>query len=85
MGSVHQAPVVQKLDSAIHGINHYPMDKTQGNQLRYPEDSYLSAGQGYPPFEQLGPGLCPTNGLTFAWVGYVTGQNYITLKFFNVG
>ena len=23
----YQAPVVQKLDSAIHGINHYPVDK----------------------------------------------------------
>ena len=25
-------PVVQKLDSAIHQINHYPPDKYQGNQ-----------------------------------------------------
>ena len=25
--SKHQAPVVQKLDSAIHRINHYPADK----------------------------------------------------------
>ena len=25
--SVAQAPVVQKLDSAIHRINHYPADK----------------------------------------------------------
>ena len=23
---VHQAPVVQTLDSAIHRINHYPLD-----------------------------------------------------------
>ena len=30
------APVVQKLDSTIHRINHYPVDKYQGNQLRYP-------------------------------------------------
>ena len=36
-------PVVQNLDSTIHRINHYPMDKCQGNQLRY------------PTFEQLGP------------------------------
>ena len=26
-GSSDQAPVVQKLDSAIHWINHYPVDK----------------------------------------------------------
>ena len=25
---IHQFPVVQKLDSAIHRINHYPADKT---------------------------------------------------------
>ena len=35
-------PVVQKLDSAIHRINHYPVDKCQGNQLRYPVDRDLS-------------------------------------------
>ena len=38
------APVVQKLDSAIHRINHYPVDKYTGNQLRYPVDSDLSDG-----------------------------------------
>ena len=36
MESIHQAPVVQTLDSAIHRINHYPADKYYGNQLRYP-------------------------------------------------
>ena len=36
------APVVQKLDSAIHRINHYPVDKCQGNQLHYPVDRDLS-------------------------------------------
>ena len=35
---------VQKLDSAIHRINHYPADKCYGNQLRYPVDSDLSGG-----------------------------------------
>ena len=37
--SVHltnQAPVFQTLDSAIHRINHYPVDKYSRNQLRYP-------------------------------------------------
>ena len=35
-------PVVQRLDSAIHPINHYPVDKYYGNQLRNPLDSNLS-------------------------------------------
>ena len=38
------APVVQTLDSAIHRINHYPVDKYYGNQLRYPLDSDLAGG-----------------------------------------
>ena len=33
------AQVVQKLDSAIHRINHYPADTYYGKQLRYPLDS----------------------------------------------
>ena len=37
-------PVVQTLDSAIHGINHYLANKYYGNQLRYPLDSDLSGG-----------------------------------------
>ena len=36
------APVVQRLDSAIQRINHYPEDKYKGNQLRYPLDRDLS-------------------------------------------
>ena len=38
------APVVQKLDSTIHRINHYPADKYYASQLRYPLDSDLSSG-----------------------------------------
>ena len=38
------APVVQTLDSAIHGIKHYLADKYLGNQLRYPLDRFLSGG-----------------------------------------
>ena len=34
----HQAPVVQKVDNAIHRINHYPLDIAIG--FRY----YLSSG-----------------------------------------
>ena len=35
---IDQAPVVQTLDSAIHRINNYPVDKYFWNQLRYPLD-----------------------------------------------
>ena len=38
------AQVVQKLDSAMHRINHYPADTYYGKQLRYTLDSDLSAG-----------------------------------------
>ena len=44
MAYKHRAPVVQKLDRAIHRINHYPEDKYYDNQLRYPVDSNLSNG-----------------------------------------
>ena len=40
----YQAPVVQTLLSAIHRINHYPVYRYQGNQLRYPLDRFLSSG-----------------------------------------
>ena len=41
-GSSDQAPFVQKLDSAIHRINHYSVDKCQGKQSHYPLDKDLS-------------------------------------------
>ena len=50
------APVAQTLDSAIHRINHYPVDKYLGNQLHYQLDRDLSIRWRYPPFEQLVPG-----------------------------
>ena len=50
------APVVQTLVSAIHWINHYPLDNLIGFASVYPLDSDLSGGQRYPLFEQLGPG-----------------------------
>ena len=37
------APLVRKLDTAIHRKNLYPVDKCKGTQMRY------------PLFEQLGP------------------------------
>ena len=42
-----QVPVVQKLDSAIHRINHYPVD----NAISF----------RYPTFEQPGPGQASKN------------------------
>jgi len=41
------APVVQKLDSAIHGINRYPEDKYYENQLRYPVDSAIHLSKNW--------------------------------------
>ena len=38
------APVVQRLDNAIHWINRYPVDKCSQNKPRYPPDSDLSGG-----------------------------------------
>ena len=38
------APVVQRLDSAIHWINHYPADSMVGFVNTYPLDSDLSGG-----------------------------------------
>ena len=48
--------VVQTLDSDDPPNKSLSSGKVfQGNQLRYPLDSYLSSGQRYPPFKQLGP------------------------------
>ena len=54
--ALHLVPVVQTLDSAIHWIKIYPVDKYQRNQLRYPVNRFLSGGQRYLTFEQPGPG-----------------------------
>jgi len=40
----NQTPVVQKLDSAIHRINPYPVDNTIGFPNTYPLDGNLSGG-----------------------------------------
>ena len=39
-----QAPVVRKVDSAIHRINHYPLDNAIGFPNTYPLDSDLTSG-----------------------------------------
>ena len=41
---IHLAPVVQTMDSAIHWINHYPLDNSVGFASVYPLDSDLSSG-----------------------------------------
>ena len=41
---VQQAPVVQKVDSSIHRINHYPVDSAIGLPNNYPLDRDLSGG-----------------------------------------
>ena len=55
VGNLHQAPVVQRLDNAIHWIKLYPVDNAIRFAITYPPDSDLSVGQRYPPFYiQLG-------------------------------
>ena len=55
--------VIYPVDSAIQclnkpgQINHCPVDKCEGNQLRFPVDGDLSGGESYLPFEQLWPAL----------------------------
>ena len=53
------APVVQKVDSAIHPINRFPRDGAIGfpNTYMYPLDSDLSHGLRCPTFKQPGPDL----------------------------
>ena len=41
---IDQAPVVQRLDNAIHRINHYPVDSVVCFVNTYPLDSDLSGG-----------------------------------------
>ena len=52
------APVVQKMDSAIHRINHYPVDSVIKRIFRNTYNGWIvifSGGQRYPTFEQPGP------------------------------
>ena len=44
MKATKQALVVQKLDSAIHRINLYPVDNANGFPNTYPPDIDLSGG-----------------------------------------
>ena len=42
--TIHQAPVVQRVDSAIQWINHYPLDNAINFDSAYPLDNDLSSG-----------------------------------------
>ena len=48
------ASVVQRLDSAIHRVNLYPVDSPLSLPSTYLLDSDLSGGERYPTFEQPG-------------------------------
>ena len=55
--NIRQAPVVRRLDKAIHRINHYPVDSVVCFVNTYPLDSDLSGRHRYPALEQPGPGV----------------------------
>ena len=44
VAAVDLAPVIQKVDSAIQRINHYPVDNAIISRNTYPLDSDLSGG-----------------------------------------
>ena len=46
-------PFVQKVNNAIHWVNHYPLDSAIDFTTTCPRDSDISGGQRYPSFEQL--------------------------------
>ena len=52
--SVHLAPVVEKVDSAIHRINHYPLDSAIGFTNTYPRDSATGFPNTYPLDSAIG-------------------------------
>ena len=54
-GTYYLAPVVQKVDSAIHRINLCSVDSAIGFPNTYPQGRDLSDEKRYPAFEKLGP------------------------------
>ena len=67
-----QAPVVQKVDSAIHWINLYPVDSSIGFPNIYPLDSDLSSGQRYPPLTIILRGRAGYQVIRTRLVGYLS-------------
>ena len=56
----HKAPVIQKVDNAIHGINHYSLDSAIGFAMTFPLDSDYDppdSAKAYPSFERRLPAL----------------------------
>ena len=51
-----QTPVVRRVDSTMHWINHFSLDNSTGFGSSNPMDSDLSTGWHHPTFQQLGPG-----------------------------
>ena len=49
------APVLQRLNNAIHHMNRYPVNKNYQNETHFQLESGLSGGQRYSSFEQPGP------------------------------
>ena len=49
------APVIQKVDNAIHWINIYPVASAIGFPYAYSLNSDLSGRKSFPTLEQLGP------------------------------
>ena len=54
-GIYYLAPVVQKVDRAIHRINLCSVDSAICFPNTYPQGKDLSDGKRYPAFEKLGP------------------------------
>ena len=79
-----QAPIFQRLDNAIHRINHYPADSVVCFVNTYPLDSDLPGGQRYPAFEKPGPGLviayCDKLTRTVSYLPGLPGAN-LTLAY----
>ena len=71
------APVVQRLDNAIHLINHYPVDSVVCFVRIFPLDSDLSGGLCYPAFKQLGPG-CSAKG-RLDWIPACFARNFFRM------
>lgn len=61
--STNQGPVTQKVDSAIHRVNCYPLESAIGFPNTYPIDCNLSDGWRYPTFGQPGPEVIPLTGV----------------------
>ena len=57
------APVIQKVDNAIHWINRYPVENAVGFPNTYPLDTDFSGGQCYPTLKQPGPGESTTSSV----------------------